>query len=82
MHIYIVLGYTFNSYIKKTIRNIRKMSKNHNLEVLENLGYDKTSAQAALQQAKGQLDRALDILNANDQIATKEQYSLCFILFC
>ena len=49
------------------------MSKNHNLEVLENLGYDKASAQAALQQAKGQLDRALDLLNTNDQM-TREQY--------
>ena len=38
------------------------MSKNHNLEVLINLGFDKNEAVIALQQAKGQLDRALDIL--------------------
>jgi len=38
------------------------MSKYQQLEALINLGFDKAAAIAALQSAKGQLDRALDLL--------------------
>ncbi len=38
------------------------MSKSYNLEVLLNLGFNKKEATVAIEQAKGQLDRALDIL--------------------